>query len=710
MKNINIENETISKLYAYFNDKNNKDFLINIFGKEKYEFTLGNFKENKEDNNNVTEKHEIIKANELGKSNIKQYYNNIENQDSNLSSLSSKFMAMDFKNITHNYSSEAKTLCNNEEKLANHILKKSEVILNTKKEEEKLVFIFESVRYGDSHILTSYERLLIIKEYFIKNKIKSIISRSFIKYLEFLEEFKVRINKEFKLRYKLKIDLEFLVFDKYDNDSIFYINCFYKFNSPSNLDIDSFIEENILVNKTNSKAQGFIYLINEINNEKYEGIKYQEISKKENTKASGNSNNNNPNNRDNPNISKSSNETKPQDFFYSSISKEETPFDLKKEVQKYQILKIIGIMGKHKDSAEFIIELSNGYYISGGADNILKIYDKYFNLKKELKIEVSTYSSFEREKLPNQNDYAIEIIEYYNKLLYKISLSFIDKEDIKYECQRFNFPHFTQINENNFAIILRNSEYSIDLSNSENSKIKNSLTSSEKFYLGSIKIAQNIIAITSNKVLYKGEDKLILYNINKKKISREIKGYSFNIGANGLALIPREEVKCNHKILLCACTKYMDDQKNGIYLVNPQFEDKKGINNTFYDTGNFEVFCFCPILIINPNNDILEKGKEIDIQDTEYFFVGGFNLDKKEGEIKLFKVVYNENESINKIEFVQVIEFERNKDFAGFEGAVNCIIKTKREKNGYILVTCYNGKVYLLTKPNLDYYLKNKNN
>ena len=70
IKNINIENETISKLYAYFNNKNIKGFLIKIFGKEKYESTLGNFKENEEDN-------EIIKADKLGKSNIKQYYSNI---------------------------------------------------------------------------------------------------------------------------------------------------------------------------------------------------------------------------------------------------------------------------------------------------------------------------------------------------------------------------------------------------------------------------------------------------------------------------------------------------------------------------------------------------------------------------------------------------------------------------------------------------------
>ena len=40
MKDINIENETKSLLFDYFNDINNKVFLIKIFGKENYEFSL----------------------------------------------------------------------------------------------------------------------------------------------------------------------------------------------------------------------------------------------------------------------------------------------------------------------------------------------------------------------------------------------------------------------------------------------------------------------------------------------------------------------------------------------------------------------------------------------------------------------------------------------------------------------------------------------
>ena len=621
---------------------------------------------------------------------------------------------MKTKKITHNYNFEQKKMCN-EEKLANCILKDSKVILNTKKEGEKLFFIFENISYGDHHIIVSYEKLLEIKEYL--KKFENIISNSFIKYMEFLEEFKDKIIKEFKLGYKLKIGFEFKIIDKDEkNDSVFNINCLYKIYS-SNLDNNILKKENILLNKTNSNTQGFIYLINEIKENNYDGIKFLKNAKKEIKKASGN-NNNDPNNRDNPNTSNFSNETKELNLVSYSKSNEEIGLDLKMRASNYQILKIIGIIGKHENTAEFIKELSNGYYVSGGTDNILKIYDQDFNLKKELNdINEWIYSCFEIEKLSNQNEneYITELILCCNEKLFKIALSF-KKEEIKiigkylkYKFPQLEIKNCVQMRENNFAIIGQNSYYFIDLFNSKNVQLEKSLIVSEKSYLASIKLNENIIAITSNKVQYKGEDKLIFYNTYKKTIEREIEGYSFTSGINGLALMPREEVKCNNKILLCACKKYFDDQKNGIYLSNPQLDDKQGINNPFYDTGSFEVFCFCPIVIINPNNNILEKGKKKEIIDTEYFFVGGFNIDKKEGEIKLFKVIYSEKARNNKIEFVQDIEFERNKDFNGFEGAVSCITLSKNN-NGYILITCYNGKVYLLTKPNLDYYLENKNN
>ena len=94
------------------------------------------------------------------------------------------------------------------------------------------------------------------------------------------------------------------------------------------------------------------------------------------------------------------------------------------------------------------------------------------------------------------------------------------------------------------------------------------------------------------------------------------------------------------------------------------------------------------------------------LPNTEYFFVGGFDLEKREGKIKLFIIIYDEKVWLTKIKFIQDIEFDDNNPyFEEFDGPINCIIQSKT--TGHILATCYNGKVYLFTPPNIEYYLKN---
>ena len=698
MKDINIENETKSLLFDYFNDINNKVFLIKIFGKENYEFSLQLFSKKMLDDK-IIENNEEINTDKVDKNIKPNYYeiknqNNIENDSLNLLSASTKMNSKNIPMIITNNSIKTKSI---EEKLADRLLKKSIVIAKTKKEGEKLFCFFESLNYGDNHIFISYDKSLKIKEYFITNKIESIIAKSYIKYMEFLDEFKNRINNEFTNKYELKIGLEFQIIDNTNNDSIYNINCNYKFYSPdSNVASNQiFKEENILLNKTNSKIQGFEYLIYEINEEYFKQIKFADNSPKETNKISENNNNN---------IDYSREQTQ-NSMLISSVNNNDS--------NKYKIVVINKIIEpKHESTAEFIIELSNGFFISGGTDNILKIYDKNFDLKKKIKsIEDWIYSCFEREKISVQkkkNINEIEIIVCCFQKYYLIIISFEDINNIKLTLNNYKFPNIApkkciQMSENNFVMNgYYNTAFLENLFNSEIAEIEKTSIISEKSYIDSIKISQNIIALASNKVQIYGEDKLIFYNINKKEISREIKGCSFTSGTNGLSLMNGTK----NKMLLCACTKYTCEQKNGIYLANPQLKDNKEVNNPFYDTGNFEVFCFCPILNLNSDNNILEARRKIKIEDTIYFFVGGFNVDKKEGEIKLFKVIYSEKAYNNKIEFVQDIEFERNKDFVGFEGAVCCIKQIKKNNNylGNILVTCYSGKIYLLSKPNLDFY------
>ena len=85
------------------------------------------------------------------------------------------------------------------------------------------------------------------------------------------------------------------------------------------------------------------------------------------------------------------------------------------------------------------------------------------------------------------------------------------------------------------------------------------------------------------------------------------------------------------------------------------------------------------------------------------FFAGCFDLDKRIGVVKLYKL--NDKDD-NKIKFLQNIEIleEDNDNFVGFNFPVNNIIQIKY--SGKIIITTIDGRIYLFSKPNLDYYLK----
>jgi hypothetical protein len=244
----------------------------------------------------------------------------------------------------------------------------------------------------------------------------------------------------------------------------------------------------------------------------------------------------------------------------------------------------------------------------------------------------------------------------------------------------------------------------------------------DKTYRNVFKINESKIALTSNSVLFDGEDKLIIYDFSKNdNLSEEDKANgvigkkeyefdgSFISSNNGLEM-------ASENVLLCACKKYLRGQKNGIYVVFiNNYEESQ-----FYETGKFEVNCFCPILKkvmkysskINENVDYYEK--------TDYFFVGGFDSKTREGKIKLYKLARErEQNKVYGIQFLQDIDIdhtdeitdknneeeqkpEKRYKFKGFNGAISCIIQSTKYYN--IIASCYDGNIYLLSKPNLGAY------
>jgi len=549
------------------------------------------------------------------------------------------------------------------------------------------------------------------------------LSQNYLKLFKFLKEIEKEIYNKFLLDYNLKIKLDIRKEDyNHNDDSTYNISCLYTFYDPINKTAYKYKDENILINGTNSLKQGFQFMLYQINSEFYKDLKYQEFdinklelngNKRQNEEKELN-NNNFKNKRNKKNIIPSNEEksTNIQSYFFEP--------ELLRTADEDLILEFIKIIERNPNhnSAENIYETQNGNYLCGYSNNLLIIFDNNFCKKIEIKdLNDCPFSICEKNCLNKKiiDKDKIELICCTNQVLTLID---IDLNNINYNIKTFEIQNRTnliciEMRENNYIISgIGGTYYYISLFNKDNEV--NQFIITEKTYRSGIKINDNIIALASNSLLPGGENKLIFYNIKSKKISKEIEGYSITITSNCLTLMPREETKSKNQILLCACKKYKENERNGILLVNPQLQDNKRVKNEFYDTGNFEVYCFCPILIIENKNKYFENIDEkfrqnIKIEDTKYFLVGGFDIEKREGLIKLYKVNYSKEAFETRIQYIQDINIDiiENQKIEYFDGPISCIYQSKI--TGNILVSCYNGKFYLITSPNIDYYINNNN-
>ena len=382
-----------------------------------------------------------------------------------------------------------------------------------------------------------------------------------------------------------------------------------------------------------------------------------------------------------------------------------------KKPSSEKIIEFVNIIGKHNIAAKLFVELNNGFYLSGGYDNILILYDNQFREKMRIKeLKDWAFKVIEKKDSRIIDENKTTLFCCLNKYLVSILLDTKNlKADIKeYMIEDRTFVNCIEMKENNFISTgFGCSSYYIDIYN-KNSQFAEHIII-DKTYRGAIRLNDKNVALTSNSIMPNGENKLIFYNIKSKNISIIAENYSFTISNNNMSLISKEKINNSNKILICACKKYRKGQKNGILLVNPNPGDSRRINNEFYDTGNYEVYCFCQIFLVKNNNNnhnsINEKYKRnIEINDTDYFFVGGFDLDKRIGIIKMFRLIFDEKISNTKIEFVQDIIIDGEERFEDFDSPISNIYQSKL--SGHIAVTCYNGNIYLFTPPNLNYYLE----
>ena len=188
----------------------------------------------------------------------------------------------------------------------------------------------------------------------------------FNKFCKFLEEIENRIKNEYIQNYNFKIRLEF------EGDKFYNISCIYAFIPPyideSNTEINSFKDDNILLNKTKTYGQGFDFFISEINLKTY---KNNEDNKNNNLPIFVRNQINDSNLNDITGIDT------------ANLTTEDQIRLKKQEIKNYSIIEIPTILASHNDeegksfcSAEFIKQLSNGYYICGGTNNKLYVYTR----------------------------------------------------------------------------------------------------------------------------------------------------------------------------------------------------------------------------------------------------------------------------------------------------------------------------------------------
>ena len=180
-----------------------------------------------------------------------------------------------------------------------YILNKSSIIFHTNFKGKEPYIIYDEILCGDYNIKIDYTKLLKSKYYCEQSHQKNELSEYFLKLLNFLKEIEKRINNKFLLNYNLKIKLDIRK-EEYNNNSnsTYNISCFYTFYDPIRISTYKYKDENILINATNSKNQGFQFMLYQKNNECYKDLKYQEFdinnksdSKRQNEEKKMNKNN-----------------------------------------------------------------------------------------------------------------------------------------------------------------------------------------------------------------------------------------------------------------------------------------------------------------------------------------------------------------------------------------------------------------------------------
>lgn len=584
-----------------------------------------------------------------------------------------------FTNIDDRIKSQKETIKNNSDEknyFINQLFEKLVFILHTSENEKN--FIFDTITFGKKDV--NIKEKFLQEIYNISSKSSKYQNSNLELLVKFLKNLENKIKNEFIRNYCLNLKLLFEKdknnqYIKNDNNNkIYNILCIITFYDPLTKKELSFKVDNILEHHDNLNLDSIIYLMFEINNDIFENIKY--------IPPKGRTNESKSKHQELNTINEFVNESKERDRSINNLEDKER----KEEADICQVIiyiKNININTKIK-SFECVKEMSYQYFYAYG-DKIISILDKLYKKKMDIILDDKILNISER-KCGERNH--IELIACCSKNLILIN---IDINKIKYSMQQYQIPNIKcffcyQMNNDIYMIsgegVVRLYEHLFD--SSHDSK---SYKYGDKLYHSGIKLSNSEIILTSNNLIKKGENNLIIINIIEKKKVTNIRGYSYVSGPNGIGVMTIN----NNKIIIAGCKKYFSGQKNGIVLIDyrPDKNENEKIKYKFYETDDFEVNCICPI--VDTKNGI-----------NNCFLVGGFYPLIGEGKIQLYQIISKE-EGFSSLNYLQDIEFELDSEFQGFEMPVSCISQSSIDDK--LLVTSLDNNMYLLSKPNLEFYI-----
>ena len=625
-------------LLEFFNNKENTNYLLELFSKDIYNYFIENGKD-KDQNLEYLEEQYTIKYN-YNESRLYLINNEISSKINNNNNSSSSFSLLETgtdKNdrpLIDELKSENKENNNEKDEIIRDLLNTSIVSFSFVKKDQEIDFQIIKIVYGENNIEIKYEKLMEIINKYSKIKGENKYADNLLRFWNYINNLIIEVKRNFFYNFNLDLNLELHFKNKnIGRDSLsFNISCkCYFIDSLNNKEI--FTDNDILSYTSHS---GINLLLGEIEHK----------IKKENN----------------------SNFFETEIVFRDIVPNNHVKYSLNKIIPfaniRYLKILISGFILIVYDENNInenlnLIEYNNRYISIFNSDfNELKKY----NIKNEIKEKDIIINIYEINLDNSQKE--IKLIIFCNRNLYLFnSNSNSQIKAIKSDCSYLNC---IKINDNYLifgqsgSIVLNNN---LELINNNNFLLEMNLS---PFDGGSI-LNKNIFILASSKVKLNNEDKLIFFSSNTFEILREIrkKNFYFSLPSEGVLSFPIQE-GIEKYIIICTCIK-------GIFLTILSLEDNE-YQEIFVKIDNF----ITQILRIRKYNTFISD-----------VLVGGFDTEKQEMRIKIFLTVFNNDNNTLQIELIQEMRF------LGFNSniRINSIFQSKKI-NGHLLVSCNNGRIY----------------